>query len=679
MKIRITIGAIVLLATLLFLLSSCGNSASPVQSETETPSGTPSPLPSATATLTSTPSPTPTPIPVSIQEAILRGTFAELDVYNKGQIDYSPLSYTGQLISLSIFSPDGVQFAAVTNRGLYIYNANSWQELFFAPLSLKSDITTINYSVDGLLFGVGDSSGVITFWDTQTWEVLNSFKVHKGPVTSLDISPDNMNFVTIGDKKEITVWNMSDGSLIVSQFRSKDAGPAYYSLDGKWLYISEETVYRDLIIWSSEELILTNRLGQLGQRPPEQAISPYTNTAAAFGFRTITLYDFDKQETSKLELDVKSNRTTYMMFLDEKTLMVKFENLEDYHLIDLNSHTITVLSLDALSKKTFKNPELLHILKSEEIKALGFEKLGDIQNITPDGAGLVLSGWNEIPSGVFDLTKKTLRKNNVQEFPWRGSVFLSDGTLAGAYWTLPIRVPPFSNKEQQGEFTITILSPESQFAVKSKIKQTYDLPDFIDTATISPNGKVLAVGTADGNLYLWNLDTNELITTIRPHNKVVGMFGFYGAYNGLFFDEDGSHLATWGQDSKIKVFNTEDLSEVIEVNGNRPAFSPDGDHLAYVSSDNSIRLLSLIDESQPKIFRGNTVQANSIVISPDETLIFSGTGDKSLKVWSVTDETLLLNLPQYDGISSMVLDPDGTRLYVRTYDGVISTWGHQDK
>lgn len=690
MKIRITIGAIVLMALQLFFLSSCDSSTSLTHLETETPSSTPSPLPSATATMTFTPSPTPTPIPVSIKDAILRGTFAEIEVYNKGQIAFSA------------FSPDGTQFVAFTKRGMYVYYVNSWQELSFTSLSPEVYITSISYSMDGSLFAAGDSKGIITFWDTKTWDVQNSFQVHKGAITSLDISPDNTNFVTIGDQKEISLWNMSDGSLIKSQFRSKDAGPASYSPDGKWLYISEETLYRDLIVWESKELKLINRLGQLGKRPPFQAVSPYTNTVAVFGYDTVIIYDFDLKETTEVALEnyphstefmgspnlifnmMNPNEKTFMLFLDEKTLMVKVKDSNSYHLIDVETHEITSLSLDALRERTFKNTELLHILKSDEIKALGFERLENIQNITQDGTHLILSGSDEVPSVVFNVNQKTMKMYTIQEFPWRDAVFLSDGTLAGVSWSRPIRVPPFSNKKQQGEFTITRLSPDSQFAVKSKVKQTYDLLDYIDAVTISPNGEVLAAGTADGNLYLWNLDTKELITTIRLHTKDVGMFGFYGAYWGLFFDEDGSHLATSGQDGKINVISMENLSEITSVTGDQPVFSPDGKNLAYVSSDGSIRLISILNEDTPKIFRGNINRINAISFSSDGTLLFSGdykwdnlTYQSNLKVWSIRDETLLLDVPQ-SSIISLLVSPDGTRLYVHDGDGVLSAWGHQD-
>ena len=129
----------------------------------------------------------------------------------------------------------------------------------------------------------------------------------------------------------------------------------------------------------------------------------------------------------------------------------------------------------------------------------------------------------------------------------------------------------------------------------------------------------------------------------------------------------------------------EDLSEVISVYGELPVFSPDGSHLAYVSTDGSIRLISLINEEEPKVFRGNINKVSSIAFSVDGTLLFSGDYNNDwsnpdregkLKVWSISDETLLLELSQYNSISLRV-SPDGTFLYVHDGDGIISVWGHR--
>lgn len=661
MKKLFIIKLVIFLALVLLTVSGCGETIQPIS--TSTPTQTPSATLPPTSTPTPSPTLTPTPVPVTIQEAIQRGTFEELEVFNKGSIylySYVPSSsYRDRTIYFSTFTPDGKQFVAVTKRGIYAYDVSSWKELTFVPLSLEVAITSTGYSVDSSLFAAGDSSGSVTFWDTKTWKIQNSFQTHKGAVTSLDISPDNVNFVTIGDKKEISVWNISDGTLITSQLRSRDTGPVHYSLDGKWLYIYERNnpIDSNLVVWNSENLQIINRPGLTGKEWSGQAVSPYTNTVAAYKTGALTVYDFDKQEKFSLRWDIFLS-PTQMMFLDEKTLMVKVLRSHDYNLIDLESHDVTTLSLEALSRKTFKNPEFLHILKSKEIEALGFGELGGIQNITPDGTALILS------SGVFDLTQKTLNEIASQDFPWDSFVPLSDGSLAGV-------------EPQQSEIAITILSLEPQFAIKSKAKQTYDVTDFIQAATISPNGKTLAFVTADGSLYLWNLGTKELITKTKPFRAYVRV--------RLSFNKDGSYLAIAGQDGNIKVINMEDPSKVASYSGREPVFSPDGMNMAYVNSNGSIHLVSPFDEDEPKVFPENNDRfVTSMAFSPDGILLFSGSFSPNddqykrkpkMKVWLISDQTLLLDLPQYDNLTSLIVSPDGTRLYVQS-DGVISVWGH---
>ena len=674
MKKLLIIKLVIFLALALLAVSGCGETIQPISTSI------PTQIPSATLppTLTPTPPPTltPTPVPVTIQEAIQRDTFAELEVFNKGGIylgSYVPSSsYSDRTIHLSTFTPDGRQFVAVTKRGIYAYDVESWQELVFVPLSPEVKIISTGYSVDSSLFAAGDSSGIVTFWDTKTWKIKNSFQVHKGAVTSLDISPDNMNFVTIGDKNEISVWSISDGSLITSQIRSRDTGPAHYSLDGKWLYIYElrDLINGNLVVWNSENLQITDRLDLIGEEWAGQAVSPYTNTVAAYyASGTLTVYDFDKQEEFSLDWDIFSS-PTQMMFLDEKTLMVKFLRSDDYDLIDLESHDVTTLSLEALSRKTFKNPEFLHILKSKEIAALGFENFGDIQNITPNGNALILDSVHKLQiGGMFDLNRKTIKNVATQDFPWDSFVLLSDGSLAG--------VDP-----QQSEIAITILSLEPQFAIKSKVEQTYEVTDFIQAATISPNGKMLAFVTADGYFYLWNLDTKELATKIKPFKAYVRV--------RLSFNNDGSYLALAGQDGTIKVINMEDLnmedlSKVASYNGREPVFSPDGTNLAYISSNGSIHLVSPFNNDEPKVLRENNDRFVSIAFSPDGTLLFSGSSSANddqykikykMKVWLISDQTLLLDLPQVALPTSLIVSPDGNRLYARDTDGVISVWGH---
>lgn len=222
------------------VLTSCGGTGSflpenePTSSPTEpaTPTSTPTPAPTAT----------PTPLPVKVEDAIAGGTFSEIDAIGKGRI------------LMSTFSPDGVSFVAVTLRGIHVFDAKTWEESTLIPLDAGERVRSVVFSPDGSLFAAGDEIGNVTLWRTDSWEKASSLSAYEGPITSLDISPDNQTFVTIGEEKVISLWNLTDGSLIQSQVRSKSAGPVNYSVDGSFLMVSEATESGDVTTWSSSDL-----------------------------------------------------------------------------------------------------------------------------------------------------------------------------------------------------------------------------------------------------------------------------------------------------------------------------------------------------------------------------------------------------------------------------------------
>ncbi len=95
------------------------------------------------------------------------------------------------------------------------------------------------FSNDGSLFAAGTYSGDVDFFDTGSWELVNSFHIFEGPITSLDISPDNQLFTAVGDEKFLGLWNTADGTLAASQWRSVRSGPVSFSQDGTWIMLAE--------------------------------------------------------------------------------------------------------------------------------------------------------------------------------------------------------------------------------------------------------------------------------------------------------------------------------------------------------------------------------------------------------------------------------------------------------
>ena len=90
------------------------------------------------------------------------------------------------------------------------------------------------------------------------------------------------------------------------------------------------------------------------------------------------------------------------------------------------------------------------------------------------------------------------------------------------------------------------------------------------------------------------------------------------------------------------------------------AFSSDGQILASGSFDNTIKLWRVSDGSLIRTLRGHKSSVCSVVFSPDGQILASGSYDKTIKLWRVSDGSLVETLKGHKGgVNSAVFSPDG--------------------
>lgn len=644
---------------LMLLINGCGTSQISSTLPTETPTLTPTTTPTNTAVPTFTPTFTPTPIPVSIESAIERGTFSEIRSIGKG------------VISKSIFSPDGSQFIAVISRGIYIYETKNWQETKYIPVQAR--ISSIDISFDGKLFAAGDTAGNVTIWNTETWDALLSINAHEGTITSLKISPDGSSFVTVGDKKVISVWNANNGDFIQARERTKDVGGAYYSADGQWILTPEMTTGRALLVWNATTLSFVTRFEYMSY-PPNFAVSPFTNLVASFSFGKLRLWDLKtSKQLAELPLQFGDHDNTRWVFLSESRLVIASDRYDFYYLVNLETYGVNKISFNELSSIAGRNPRAWSITKEAKIQALGFEALPAIQAITSDGNTLILARGYPTPQIIglmnpnpgFDKLRTTEKEFNY--------LTMKGDRIVTIEWDWNVK---------QGDLVISEIGSD-YLSVRSKTEIHYETSDTIEQVALSPNGSLLAIGTSDGALYLWDVNSKTQITRFQAHNKFFYIFGQYGSFSKIVFSPDGISFATQGDDYSVKLWNTEDgkeLTSIYDAEYGEIAFSPDSKYFAYVGANNSIRIKSLQENIPTIVLTGHLLgdyhYISSLQFSSDGSMLISGGYDNTVKIWSVAEQTLLADLPQFGAVTSLTLSPDGTLLYVSTNDGFIGVWGH---
>jgi WD40 repeat protein len=109
------------------------------------------------------------------------------------------------------------------------------------------------------------------------------------------------------------------------------------------------------------------------------------------------------------------------------------------------------------------------------------------------------------------------------------------------------------------------------------------------SVAFSPNGKILATGSRDGTVRLWDPSTGKLANTLCPLQLV----------SALAFSPDGEKLAIGTNTfQSVEIWDLELQERTHEfhahwANVTNLAFSPDGEVLASASNDGSVRLWRL--------------------------------------------------------------------------------------
>ena len=172
-----------------------------------------------------------------------------------------------------------------------------------------------------------------------------------------------------------------------------------------------------------------------------------------------------------------------------------------------------------------------------------------------------------------------------------------------------------------------------------KVFTKYDIP--VRVLAVSDDGKWLAGGTKDlGEIIIWNMDD--------PTQKKVIYSEIGNSIWSLDFSPDGKWLVSGDEQGNVKVWDTETNTMVQNLRGhtsriNCIQFSPDGKFMATASNDGSVRLWETADlNNQPVVLSGNEGFVLSLAFSPDGNYLLTGSQEENRLLSSPTRTSILV-------------------------------------
>jgi WD40 repeat protein len=197
----------------------------------------------------------------------------------------------------------------------------------------------------------------------------------------------------------------------------------------------------------------------------------------------------------------------------------------------------------------------------------------------------------------------------------------------------------------------------------------------------SPNGHLLAYGSFDDTVGLWDTQTKEEVAMFQGDDRSFS----------VAFSPDGRLLASASRNRSVRLWDVVERKEkaaspvgVMEghtASVRSVSFSPDGRQLASGSFDGTVRLWRVPDGVPGSVLQ-HACSVYCVAFSPvvGSNMLASGGDDGTIKLWDVSESNQQQRKPMRelqghsDWIMSVAFSPDGSQLVSGSYDRTVRLW-----